>query len=223
MMRWRPKPQGGRPAPSGPLRAARTAPPLPENPYRRFFTRTPTFETLVRRAPQRTKGPAGSTRETIDKKAPRLFAQAGRLHFLGRGLYGGSTVQGFAFSLRSFFAGAAPAGLGVGAGLGFAAAFAHERLFDGAALLNVIIVRYVAVGAFLPAPGQGPFARLAGLQRALPAAFGATVRVIADPAPFVPGGGGAGAAAGAGVLHPHGAGLQHVQPGVSHALLASPG
>lgn len=59
MMRWRPKPQGGRPAPSGPLRAARTVPPLPENPYRRFFTRTPTFETLVRRARSAQKAQPG--------------------------------------------------------------------------------------------------------------------------------------------------------------------
>ena len=59
MMRWRPKPQGDRPGPSGPLRAAGTAPPLSENPYRRFFTRTPTFETLVLRARSTQKAQPG--------------------------------------------------------------------------------------------------------------------------------------------------------------------
>lgn len=54
MMRWRPKPQGGRQGPSGPL---------PENPYRRFFTRTPTFETLVRRARSAQKAQPGQPKK----------------------------------------------------------------------------------------------------------------------------------------------------------------
>ena len=39
--------------------STRTAPPLPENPYRRFFTRTPTFEALVRRARSAQKAQPG--------------------------------------------------------------------------------------------------------------------------------------------------------------------
>lgn len=52
-MRWRPC----RKAPADPSRAGQeppVRPPLPENPYRRFYTQTPTFEELVRR----TKGEA---------------------------------------------------------------------------------------------------------------------------------------------------------------------
>lgn len=46
-MRWRPHPA----APSAPAQKGKApAPPLPQNPYRRFFTPTPTFEDLVRRA-----------------------------------------------------------------------------------------------------------------------------------------------------------------------------
>lgn len=44
-MRWRPIARPASPAPE----PART-PPLPENPYRRFYTRTPPFEELVRRS-----------------------------------------------------------------------------------------------------------------------------------------------------------------------------
>lgn len=52
-MRWRPR----RKAPADPSPAGQkppVRPPLPENPYRRFYTQTPTFEELVRR----TKGEA---------------------------------------------------------------------------------------------------------------------------------------------------------------------
>lgn len=45
-MRWRPKRAA---APAVP-RTPAAAPPLPPNPYRRFYTPTPTFEELVRRA-----------------------------------------------------------------------------------------------------------------------------------------------------------------------------
>lgn len=44
-MRWRPI---ARPVP--PAQEPSRTPPLPENPYRRFYTRTPTFEELVRRS-----------------------------------------------------------------------------------------------------------------------------------------------------------------------------
>ena len=48
-MRWRPC-RGCRPEPAA-LKGPAPAPPapLPENPYRRFYTQMPTFEELVRR------------------------------------------------------------------------------------------------------------------------------------------------------------------------------
>lgn len=49
-MRWRPcQGQKKTPAKSVEPEAPRT-PPMPDNPYRRFYTRTPTFEELVHRA-----------------------------------------------------------------------------------------------------------------------------------------------------------------------------
>ena len=45
-MRWRPCAAGAKQQGE---RTSRT-PPLPDNPYRRFYTRTPTFEELVRRS-----------------------------------------------------------------------------------------------------------------------------------------------------------------------------
>ena len=48
-MRWRPK-RTAPPAPPRPSGGAAATPPLPPNPYRRFYTPTPTFEDLVRRA-----------------------------------------------------------------------------------------------------------------------------------------------------------------------------
>ncbi len=53
-MRWRPRP-AARPGPA--QRGKTPAPPLPDNPYRRFFTPTPTFEDLVRRARKDRGGP----------------------------------------------------------------------------------------------------------------------------------------------------------------------
>lgn len=47
-MRWRPC--SPKPAvPAAPDKEAPGKPPLPDNPYRRFYTRTPTFEELVQR------------------------------------------------------------------------------------------------------------------------------------------------------------------------------
>lgn len=51
MMRWRPCRRSA-PVPREEARGreAPRTPPLPDNPYRRFYTRTPTFEELVRRS-----------------------------------------------------------------------------------------------------------------------------------------------------------------------------
>ncbi len=50
-MRWRPcRRKEEKPAAPRPETKAVASVPLPDNPYRRFYTRTPTFEELVRRA-----------------------------------------------------------------------------------------------------------------------------------------------------------------------------
>ena len=49
-MRWRPC-RGLKKPPAEPEKKATSyTPPLPDNPYRRFYTATPPFEDLVRRA-----------------------------------------------------------------------------------------------------------------------------------------------------------------------------
>lgn len=49
-MRWRPCCGLKKPAAEPEKKATSGTPPLPDNPYRRFYTVTPTFEDLVRRA-----------------------------------------------------------------------------------------------------------------------------------------------------------------------------
>ncbi len=57
-MRWRPCAAKAAPR----AKTEPHTPPLPENPYRRFFTPTPTFEDLVRKS--REKPPAERVPET---------------------------------------------------------------------------------------------------------------------------------------------------------------
>lgn len=51
-MRWRPCKRRAEPDERPRPGTTGTTPPLPDNPYRRFYTPTPTFEDLVRRKKQ---------------------------------------------------------------------------------------------------------------------------------------------------------------------------
>lgn len=55
-MRWRPCHGPQKPSAEPEKNKASATPPLPDNPYRRFYTATPTFEELVRRAKEGRNG-----------------------------------------------------------------------------------------------------------------------------------------------------------------------